>query len=153
MNQIEKALVDSIGYINLGILFIFGGLLLIAMLSVQLNSSITVVLTVIVVISGTIVFFGIKRFNRYRVHFKTKKLMYAALIPNVLGLALMSAGLSLLFAYRLPSSSDGRFSIFLQPYATYAVIMILIGCGLGLLALKFYHDFPKQIVHEPKINT
>ena len=159
MNQIGKALADSVGYINLGLAFIFGGLFIISMLNEQqVNSSVLLALAVIIAISSPIIIFGIKRFNHYKVYFKadheSRRLMYAEVVPNVLGFVLMGIGLSFLFTYRTSSAPDGRLSIFLQPYATYAAIMILIGCGLTLLALKFYRDFiPKQIVHETKINT
>jgi hypothetical protein len=140
MDMLSKNLIDSICWINLGILAIFGGLFIVSKHSKFFISSFDIVaLGVTTAVSIPIIFFGIKRFTRYRVYFKTnsetRKLAYAELVPNILSFVLLFTGITL---------------IFLQSPVLYSFLMILTGCALELLAVKFYHDFiPKQVTDQP----
>ncbi|MCW4001266.1 MAG: hypothetical protein NWE93_13615 [Candidatus Bathyarchaeota archaeon] len=129
MTQNGKALLDSICYTNLGIMVIFAGLLIISWSSKQ-YINFPLALVVIAAISSPVIIYGLKRFTRNRIHLKTdnkttRKLAYAALALNISGFIFWGAAIFLGFTSTLYN---------------YIIIVVLVGCGLELLAMKYYRD-------------
>jgi hypothetical protein len=155
MNKIEKNVVDSISYINLGVLVVFAGLFLIFLMTDdQLLSSLPIVLIVTTAISISLIVFGVKRLTQYKANIKVdqknKPVVYAQVGFNVLGYGLIGGGISILLISKVSGLSNGYFPAYMGSQVTCAIELLLIGCAFGVLALILYRVYIHRLIITPQ---
>lgn len=156
MNDIKKDLNYANTQINLALYMLFVGIWIITLgdyyfFNSTQNSLLTVAgLTVISLVTALSIIPGIKRFNRNRKYFEIKgklpKKIYLAVIPNVLGFAIMGISVFLMSFFSPISGGVQASTQYWHPYNLQAGILFFVGSGIVALSVLLYRAVIPKIL-------